>query len=441
MRHDTMSCSWMSDALESALAAKGSSSCEILRIPQISAVGERTPHMRLGRRPTLRTEVIEKPEMLEKGERRILYMDGINWLDSFWNVWENPWGALRNSDRKVSQFVQAAWGSNFEVVLVADADTKTKQALGKWYKRREEEMFKERKKVSLGVDIFLAESFQKHGIRVMRPLGADADDVLAALAVATSGIVLSKDRDFFRYDRPISVSNGFSVRDGKLILQPTTTIDITSRRLPISRRVQLDLAHAALTYEAQNWSLGVVTKYRPSLMNGMTRRGTSSSSDKTMGNLHVLARPLRAAVYAILGEKWAVEEVPEWSEENEKVVWTATRVAADPSLVPILNTPQSVVAWLLDRDTQTLAQLDPWRAAERKFNICALAAELIVVSSRGAWTMRKCMELFHRQVHSFTPRRHRSYQRLSSRNPIPLFQPSTGTKVIQFSVLLLKHTM
>lgn len=162
----------------------------------------------------------------------------------------------------------------------------------------------------------------------------------------------------------------------------------------------------------------------------MTRRGASSSSDKTLGNLHVLARPLRAAVYALLGEEWAVEEVPEWSEENEKVVWTATRVAADPTLVPVLKQPHSVVAWLLDHDTQTL-ELDPKRAAEQEFNIGALATELIVVSwahgpCTSAWTMRKCMELFHRQAHSFTPRRHPSHRRLYSPKPNPLLQPAAA---------------
>lgn len=398
-------------------------SCESHRVAQLVPSGAKARVRLQGRRPRLsRGGSVEADR-----ERKLLYMDGINWLDSFWNVRESPWGALRSSEKKVSQFVHAARVANFEIVLVADADTKTKQALGKWYKRREEEVFKERKKVSLGVDIFLVESFQKHGVRVVRPLGADADDVLAALAVATSGIVLSKDRDFFRYDRAISVCNGFAVREGKLVLE--STIDTTARRMPVSRRVQLELAHAALSYEAQNWSLGVITKYRPSLTNGMTRRGTSSSSDKTLGNLHVLARPLRAAVYALLGEEWAVEEVPEWSEENEKVVWTATRVAADPTLVPVLKQPHSVVAWLLDRDTQTL-ELDPWRAAEREFNICALAAELIVVSSQGAWTMRKCMESFHRQIHSFTPRRHPSHRRLWSPNPNPLLRPAAAAQQV-----------
>lgn len=398
-------------------------------LPCATKIGSRSSGVRLGRRPRLRKS--GQPEMDNGfGERKLVYMDGINWLGSFWNTREimtNPWRALRNSDKKVRQFVHAARLSNFEIVLVADADTKTEQALGKWHKRRQEEIFKERKKVCLGVDIFLVESFQKHGIRVVRPLGADADDVLAALAIATSGIVLSRDRDFFRYDRPICVCNGFSVRDGKLFLEPTTTIDTSAKPRSVTRRVQLELAHAVLSYE-QNWSLGVITKYRPSLMNGMTRRGTSSSSDKTMGNLHVLARPLRAAVYAILGEEWAVEEVPEWCKENKKVVWTETTVAADPALVPVLNKPQAVVAWLVERDT-LLETLEPWRAAERNFNICALAAEMIVVSSQGAWTMRKCMELFHRQVNTIPPRRHHNFERFRAPSSRALIRPGVGAQV------------
>jgi hypothetical protein len=127
---------------------------------------------------------------------RTLYMDALNWIDKFWDVSskeKDRWRALADADKAVDEFVAAVRGSNMQVVLVIDADVKTDQAIEKWHTRREKELRNERRNVVLGVDIFLFESFQKHSVHVMRPMGADADDVLATLAVGGSGIVLSRD--------------------------------------------------------------------------------------------------------------------------------------------------------------------------------------------------------------------------------------------------------
>jgi len=328
---------------------------------------------------------------------RTLYMDGLNWIDKFWDVSskeKDQWRALADADKAVDEFVAAVRRSNMQIVLVIDADVKTDQAIEKWYTRREKELRNERRSVVLGVDIFLFESFQKHGVHVVRPIGADADDVLAALAVGNSGIVLSRDQDFFAYDQLIDVCRKFFMRQGKLILDPI----ISSGRNPNlnikKRQVQLELANTALSNES-TWSLGVISKYRPSLRNGLWLRGVSSSSDKTMGNLHTIARPLRAAAYSIVGEQGALEKVPEWCEETQEVVWTLVEVAADPTLVGLLSTPQAVVAWLEEHETSR--PLEQWRKMERQFNLHALAAELSVVASLGEWTMHQCMELFSNQ--------------------------------------------
>jgi hypothetical protein len=61
-------------------------------------------------------------------------------------------------------------------------------------------------------------------------------------------------------------------------------------------------------------------KYRPSLRkDGVIRRGVSSSSDQACGNLHTIAAPLRAAVYAKLGEAGATEEMLVWDRRRRKV--------------------------------------------------------------------------------------------------------------------------
>ena len=42
--------------------------------------------------------------------------------------------------------------------------------------------------------------------------------------------------------------------------------------------------------------------------------------------MHAIACPLRAAVYAILGEDCALERISEWSNDEKMVVWTETTV-------------------------------------------------------------------------------------------------------------------
>lgn len=85
-------------------------------------------------------------------------MDGLNWIDKFWDVSsteKDRWRALADADKAVDELVAAVRGSNMQVVLVIDADVKTDQAIEKWHKRREKELRNERRSVVLGVDILL----------------------------------------------------------------------------------------------------------------------------------------------------------------------------------------------------------------------------------------------------------------------------------------------
>lgn len=65
----------------------------------------------------------------------------------------------------------------------------------------------------------------------------DVDDVLVVLVIVIFGIVLSRDWDFFWYDRLICVCNGFFVCDGKLFLEFMMIIDIFVKFRFVIRRV------------------------------------------------------------------------------------------------------------------------------------------------------------------------------------------------------------
>lgn len=77
----------------------------------------------------------------------------------------------------------------------------------------------------LGADAFLMESFQIYGIFAVMPIGANVDDVLATSAIVKSGVVLSRDRDFFYFSVPINVSRDFNSDNDKLILKSCGKID------------------------------------------------------------------------------------------------------------------------------------------------------------------------------------------------------------------------
>lgn len=242
-----------------------------------------------------------------------------------------------------------------------------------------------------------AEMFRAAGVRVIRPIGADADDVLAALVAsadeAKPAALVSRDSDFFWYDRELPVYSGWVLRRGTIELTPAAGPAPGGRERP-RRMVQPELALAVA-----EWSVdGVITKFcaNPRWDNAVTR-GVSSSSDRAMGSLHLLSRPVRAAVYARLGAASVAEVLPLWA--GGVVGWPKEDVAADASLDALLDDAPALRAWLEERDigngsSQVSWQEQRWRNKERDFNRCAVVAELVSAASGGTSTMCAVMQQF-----------------------------------------------
>ena len=71
-------------------------------------------------------------------------MDGLNYLDSFFN----PKGYHWNSDLakiKIEKFVKAFSNSKYTLIVFIDAYFKTDEAILKWKSRREKELLNEEK--------------------------------------------------------------------------------------------------------------------------------------------------------------------------------------------------------------------------------------------------------------------------------------------------------
>jgi hypothetical protein len=79
-------------------------------------------------------------------------------------------------------------------------------------------------------------------------------------------------------------------------------------------------------------------------------RGNPDSFTKAMGNLNLVARPLRQALYARLGNAVVQETFPEWDNGCNEVTWHTTSVAADTSLDALLDDPVRAFEWLANAD-------------------------------------------------------------------------------------------
>jgi hypothetical protein len=343
--------------------------------------------------------------------RPVLAWDAQNYLLEFLDerlARADPWRALRVLEARVAEFAAAARRGGFRLVAVVDAATLSAEAGAKWRARRVREVTTERRNLVLGADVLLTDALLEAGVPVVRPLRADADDVLAALAASTpDGGVLSRDSDMFRYANPaLAVYDGWRLEasaDGgeeALVPTPAAPARVRGAYARSARDVQPALAAAALREldDARSAASAILDKYAASARGGAVLRGSSSSSDRRRGNLHALARPLRAAVYARLREPGAVSEtLPLW--RDGAVAWVADEVAPDSTHDALLGDVLAAAAWLDARDGDDdsdgahgadgalpswPARELVWRAAERRFNRRVLAAELCAAAAAAA---------------------------------------------------------
>jgi hypothetical protein len=223
----------------------------------------------------------------------------------------------------------------------------------------------------LGVSKLLAESFEARGVKVLRPKDTDADDVLAALAHKHDGVVLSRDADFYRYVPKIRVVRGYSIDHGRLVLDENAWKRDDLRASPIG--IDPELANP-ITHRAWVHAFPAESMYR---------RGASSSSDRQCGSLHVLSRPLLAAVLHTKGARSVVEEIPEWDATTGSVRWNTVVVRADSSQADTLSDVATMVRWLAERDSPVDRG---WRGMERNFNRHVVAASMHATAFGGPIT-------------------------------------------------------
>jgi hypothetical protein len=291
----------------------------------------------------------------------------------------SPWEQIAVMRTRVRGFLRACESSNLRPHFVVDAGWQSDEAFRKWLRRREREFATDSRFLPLGMDALLCDMLVEAGARVYRADGLDGDDVIVrmALEAGDASLILSADRDMFRYTDLSCAQQRVCAEfmlDGAgqhvyLLASPSGRPKDGVR----SRKV------TQLPYEPDTW-LKPASKLHTAPQVGYVR-GCCSPWTRRHGNLHGLARPLRLAVYAALGVQGRVREVyPDRCADSEAVRWVDEKVEPDGSLLPLLAQPHAALEWLTQADPCAAAGDDPVRAFAR----VSLVAELVnAIALRG----------------------------------------------------------
>lgn len=307
------------------------------------------------------------------GSPRHLVVDALNLLTDYFLPDDrgaakgDAWTMLAVMQRRVAGFLEACANTTPALVphFVIDAGWQSEEAATKWRKRREREVRAHARTIPLSADTFLADALRAAGAKVYQVEGADGDDIVAVLARAlgATSLILSADRDMFRYDdtvlpdAPKRVAASFSffpfaeaaprgtrgassetfeknlredTKDTKDTRRAKELFGVVLHASPtkqpkegVKRRGSTDVPRFDPSVDFERWSapydkLKTVVD-RPAL--GYVR-GACSPQTRAFGNLHGHARPLRLAAYRAMGARGRVHErFPEWDEANDAVRW------------------------------------------------------------------------------------------------------------------------
>jgi len=254
---------------------------------------------------------------------KLLYVDAANFTGRFFK-YKRPWN-LEQAQKEVCKMCNAATKSGWTMVVYLDQATMTVEAIKKWRSRREKEVRKGERMVPQGALRLVGDMFTRCGIEVHYSVEADNDDTIASHAHHDGADVLSGDRDFFRYTNfQYALYKDFKIGKGKFFL-----IKHDGKRNSTQRDI---IPNPPLT--------GTCNPFRDCIQEKNYLRGSPSPLVE-LNNVHILVRPLRAALYAHLGLDHVEEEFPVLKDNT--CAWDKTLVQADETCSELLLSPCDAV--------------------------------------------------------------------------------------------------
>eukprot|EP01126_Amoeba_proteus_P055940 TRINITY_DN6975_c0_g1_i5.p1 TRINITY_DN6975_c0_g1~~TRINITY_DN6975_c0_g1_i5.p1 ORF type:complete len:239 (+),score=28.95 TRINITY_DN6975_c0_g1_i5:484-1200(+) len=183
----------------------------------------------------------------------------------------------------------------------------------------------------------------------------DNDDTIAEYAALCNGCVLSKDKDFFRYDIKFPIYSDFKICGRPFSLQLTPH--------PLSETVSLSTSLTTPSHPNPNSTLSapvpratsptprVLQRRLPATSREIQSidyehmsmlRGSPSCLTRDLGNLHGTFKKLRQALYFMKGITRAIhEKYPEWNTTTNSVIWRQEYVFSDGTYVSLLSNPRA----------------------------------------------------------------------------------------------------
>ena len=349
----------------------------------------------------------------DDGPPRDLVVDALNFLTAYFLPIDaapkgtSAWRLLEAMQSRVDGFVAACAATNLRPHFVIDAGYQSEEAATKWRKRREAEVRRHERAIPLSADTFLCDLLRAAGAPCYAAEGKDGDDIVARLAyeLGPRSLILSADRDMFRYDfirnAPDRVMADFYLRGDDPVLVALHPSPTGTPKDGVSFRTLKDVP----TYEPDEWlhphcKLHAVI-HRPS--HGYVR-GACSPQTRRRGNLHGIARPLRLAAYALMGAMGEIHErYPEWDEAEDRVRWEEGEVEphADSELRQMLVDGDKLAAlrWLRDADDARRDGTDVDATREdggndfRAFARYAIVAELFAAIENDTTVLSNAREM------------------------------------------------
>jgi len=276
-----------------------------------------------------------------------LIIDGHNFTNAFFSS-SHHWHLL-SALRKITLFCSLSRQSGYEPILLQDAAPKTLEKAEKARRRLAKDVRKEKRRAPFGVSGLMGDMFRAQGVEVHYSIEKECDEAVAFWAARTGGAILSGDRGYFRYEvdgeRAIKggIYRNFSVEGGELVLVPSG---------PKVRR-------KGAVLEVSEAQPVTSPEYKTATVNGIVNhglyiRGSPTPLLRRLGwNPHVVARPLRQALYArILGSRTAVvtESFPMWDPQLTDVSFAPFEVKPDPTHDRLLESPIEAVDFLFQPD-------------------------------------------------------------------------------------------
>ena len=321
---------------------------------------------------------------------QVVVVDALNYVSTLIPFEEEafkdrrPLELFREARERVRELTEAAARTNTKFIWIFDNGQATEETNTKWLERRFEEVTESRRNMPAAADLVLHALLLDTGALVLYPKDMDGDDAVALLAWKLNGWVLSRDRDFLRYEPELphsSVYKAFGILpNGRLTLEqqyPRLPKDVKPRSLRGLEALLPVATDDASLFKA--WGMHQPDMYRHALR-GEMRRGNADSNTAKCGNLYASAFPLMASIYSKMNlpSTGVVFRCPqaEWKADG-----TFQPMLDETTILP----SDDVARFLVARDAELVRDYllesatlpeKPACYRERRHSICMVAAEI-----------------------------------------------------------------